>query len=203
MILSWTITIFPKVVINNKGVYHEQSCQIRHDRDHIHKRWSSPYETYRDIGSSEEPVITRFPYTLHARDKHQKYVEAALQAPPSPDYVPGPEEPEQAPPSPDYVPGPEHADDEIVVEDQPYTEEASPTTQSPDYVPETDPEADLEEDDDEDPEEDPIDYPADGGDDGDDEMDIAEDRGCLYGHPRPRRRMRMLRWMLRLTEEAE
>nr|GFC53951.1 hypothetical protein [Tanacetum cinerariifolium] len=27
-------------------------------------------------------------------------------------------EPEQAPPSPDYVPGPEHADDEIVVEDQ-------------------------------------------------------------------------------------
>ncbi|GJR95091.1 hypothetical protein Tco_0267265 [Tanacetum coccineum] len=39
--------------------------------------------------------------------------EAALQAPPSPDYVPGPEEPEQAPPSPDYVPGPELADDEI------------------------------------------------------------------------------------------
>ncbi|GKG65892.1 hypothetical protein Tco_0689083, partial [Tanacetum coccineum] len=27
--------------------------------------------------------------------------------------VPGPEEPEQAPPSPDYVPGPEHDDDEI------------------------------------------------------------------------------------------
>ncbi|GKG17342.1 hypothetical protein Tco_0362299, partial [Tanacetum coccineum] len=74
------------------------------------------------------------------------------------------------PPSPDYVPGPEqpeHADDEIVVEDQPYAEEASPTTQSPDYVPETDPEAD--------PEEDPIDYPADGGDDKDDEMDIEED----------------------------
>ncbi|GJU54848.1 hypothetical protein Tco_1228562 [Tanacetum coccineum] len=42
------------------------------------------------------------------------YAEAALQAPPSPDYVPGPEEPEQAPPSPDYVPGPEHDDDEIV-----------------------------------------------------------------------------------------
>nr|GFB09678.1 hypothetical protein [Tanacetum cinerariifolium] len=41
------------------------------------------------------------------------YVEVALQAPPSPDYMPGLEEPEQAPPSPDYVPGPEHADDEI------------------------------------------------------------------------------------------
>ncbi|GJZ84648.1 hypothetical protein Tco_0649987 [Tanacetum coccineum] len=81
------------------------------------------------------------------------YVEAALQASPSPHYVPGPEEPEQAPPLPDYVLGPEHADDEIVAEDQP----------------------DPEEDDDEDPEEDPIDYPADGGDNGDDEMDIEED----------------------------
>ncbi|GKG47266.1 hypothetical protein Tco_0504463, partial [Tanacetum coccineum] len=46
-------------------------------------------------------------------------------APPSLDYVPGPEEPEQAPPSPDYVPGPEHADDEIVAGDQPYAEDAS------------------------------------------------------------------------------
>nr|GFD45553.1 hypothetical protein [Tanacetum cinerariifolium] len=32
----------------------------------------------------------------------------------------------QAPPSPDYVPGPEHADDEIVAEDQPYAEETEP-----------------------------------------------------------------------------
>ncbi|GJU97042.1 hypothetical protein Tco_1326313 [Tanacetum coccineum] len=46
------------------------------------------------------------------------YMEAALQAPPSPDYMLGPEEPEQAPPSPDYVPGPEHTDDEIVAKDQ-------------------------------------------------------------------------------------
>ncbi|GJT59068.1 hypothetical protein Tco_1002601 [Tanacetum coccineum] len=68
-----------------------------------------------------------------------------------------------------YVPGPEHADDEIVAEDQPDAEDASPTAQSPDYVPESDPEADPEEDDDEDPEEDPVDYPADGGDNRDDE----------------------------------
>ncbi|GJX93310.1 hypothetical protein Tco_0347896 [Tanacetum coccineum] len=80
------------------------------------------------------------------------YMEAALQAPPSPDYVPGPEEPEQAPPSPDYVPGPEHTDDEI-----------------------SDPEADPEEDDDEDPEEDPVDYSADGGDDRDDEDEPSEE----------------------------
>nr|GFA24891.1 hypothetical protein [Tanacetum cinerariifolium] len=43
------------------------------------------------------------------------YVEVALKAPPSPDYIPGPEEPEQAPPSPDYVP--EDDDDEDPEED--------------------------------------------------------------------------------------
>ncbi|GJT37975.1 hypothetical protein Tco_0937840, partial [Tanacetum coccineum] len=90
-------------------------------------------------------------------------------APPSPDYVTGPKEPEQAPLLPDYVPGPEYA------EDQPGAEDAPPTAQSPDYVPDTDPEADPEEDDDEDPEEDLIDYPADEGDDEDDKMDIEED----------------------------
>nr|GFA56602.1 reverse transcriptase domain-containing protein [Tanacetum cinerariifolium] len=55
-------------------------------------------------------------------------------APPSPDYILGPEELEQAPPLPDYVPGPEHAHDQIVAEDQPYAEDASPTAQSPEYV---------------------------------------------------------------------
>ncbi|GKA25622.1 hypothetical protein Tco_0711731 [Tanacetum coccineum] len=133
---------------------------------------SSPYEDLSDIGSprADDHELLELPYM-----PEDPYVEAALQAPPSPDYVPGPEEPEHAPPSPDYVPGPEHVDDEIVAEDQPYAEDASPTAQSPDYVLESDPEADPEEDDDEDPEEDPIDYPADGGDDGDDEMDIEED----------------------------
>nr|GFC15722.1 hypothetical protein [Tanacetum cinerariifolium] len=103
------------------------------------------------------------------------YVEVALQAPPSPDYIPGPEEPEQVPPSPDYTPGPEHADDEIIAEDQPYAEDASPIAQSPEYVPESDFEMHPENDDDEDPEEDPVDYPTDGGDDGDDEKESSED----------------------------
>ncbi|GJW25463.1 hypothetical protein Tco_0039274 [Tanacetum coccineum] len=65
------------------------------------------------------------------------YAEAALQAPPSPDYVPGPEEPEQAPPSPDYVPGPELADDEIVIscgDPAICFEDASPMAHSPDDV---------------------------------------------------------------------
>ncbi|GJW05095.1 hypothetical protein Tco_1563951 [Tanacetum coccineum] len=78
-------------------------------------------------------------------------------APPSPDYFPALRSQSRHSTFTDYVPGPEHADDEIVAEDQPSAEDASPTAQSPDYVPESDPEADQEEDDDEDPKEDPAD----------------------------------------------
>ncbi|GJR32835.1 hypothetical protein Tco_1109067 [Tanacetum coccineum] len=133
---------------------------------------SNPFEDLSDIGS---PRADDHEYLELPGMPEDPYVEASLQAPPSPDYVPGLEEPEQAPPSPDYVPGPEHADDEIVAEDQPGAEDASPTAQSPDYVPESEPEADPEEDDDEDPEEDPVDYSADRGDDGDDEDEPSEE----------------------------
>ncbi|GJY00310.1 hypothetical protein Tco_0357328 [Tanacetum coccineum] len=108
-------------------------------------------------------------------------------APPSPDYVPGPEHP----PSPDYVPGPEHppspvdvpyvpepeypeylapSDAEAPLEDQPLPADASPTALSPGYVADSDPDEDPEED----PEEDHTDYPADGGD-GDDEPSDDDD----------------------------
>ncbi|GKB04424.1 hypothetical protein Tco_0832567 [Tanacetum coccineum] len=80
--------------------------------------------------------------------------------------MPGPEAPEQAPPLPDYVLGSEHADDEIVAEDQPYAEDASPTAQSPDYVSESDPKADPEKDDDED---------ESSKEDKDDDVDIEAD----------------------------
>ncbi|GKD05618.1 hypothetical protein Tco_1180592, partial [Tanacetum coccineum] len=108
------------------------------------------------------------------------YVQIALQAPPSLDYIPGPEEP-QSPPLPDFVPNPVYPeyitqeDKVFLAEEQPLPAAASPTTQSPDYVPESDPKANLEEDDDEDHEEDPVDYPADRGDDGDDEDESSED----------------------------
>ncbi|GJW95576.1 hypothetical protein Tco_0175248 [Tanacetum coccineum] len=91
------------------------------------------------------------------------------EAPPSPDYVPGPEEPEQAPPLPDFVPEPVYSEfmppeDEVFpVEKQPLPAAASPTADSPGYVPESD------------SEEDPSDYPADGGDDGDDEDESFDD----------------------------
>ncbi|GJW12125.1 hypothetical protein Tco_1577952 [Tanacetum coccineum] len=93
--------------------------------------------------------------------------------------MPGPEEPEQAPPSPIYVPFvpepiyPEFLleDDALPVEEQPLPIVASPTTESPGYIPESDLEEDPEEDDEEDPEEDPTDYPADRGDDDDDDAE--------------------------------
>nr|GFA49086.1 reverse transcriptase domain-containing protein [Tanacetum cinerariifolium] len=119
------------------------------------------------------------------------YVEVALQAPPSPYYIPGPEEPKQAPPSPDYVSGPEHVDDEIVAKDQLYVEDASPIAQSPKYVLESDFEAHPEDDDDEDPAEDLVDYLADGGDDGDDEESepFETDESAATPPPHPAYRM--------------
>nr|GFB32931.1 hypothetical protein [Tanacetum cinerariifolium] len=133
---------------------------------------SSPFEELLDIGS---PRADDHEHLMLPEMLEDPYVEVALQAPHSPDYIPGPEEPEQAPPSPDYVPRPEHADDEIVAEDQPYAEDASPIVQSPEYVSEFDFEAHPEDDDDKDPEEDPVDSFADGGDDSDDEEESSED----------------------------
>ncbi|GJU01264.1 hypothetical protein Tco_1111602 [Tanacetum coccineum] len=121
---------------------------------------SSLYEDSSDIGSPgvEGPIF---------------------QALPSLDYVPVPEEPKQAPPSPVYLPYvPEYMppeDDVLLAEEQPLPATASPTTESPGYVPESDPDNDPEEDDKEDPEEDPADYPADRGDNGDDEESSYDD----------------------------
>ncbi|GJW54162.1 hypothetical protein Tco_0098247 [Tanacetum coccineum] len=133
------------------------------------RSWSIPTED-----EAPTPLLPPSFLSPRIRPLSHPYVEAALQAPPSLDYVPDPEEPKQAPPSLDYVPGPEACYDWIVVEIT-ITEDASPTSQSPDYVSESNLEADLEEDDDEDPEEDPVDYPVDGGDDGDDEEGSSED----------------------------
>ncbi|GJR95340.1 putative reverse transcriptase domain-containing protein [Tanacetum coccineum] len=75
------------------------------------------------------------------------YVVAAFQAPPSPDYVPGLEEPVQAPPSTDFVPEP-----------------------SPGYIADSDPEEDPKED----PTDYPADG-GDDGDDEDESSDDDED----------------------------
>ncbi|GKF34593.1 hypothetical protein Tco_0107793, partial [Tanacetum coccineum] len=131
---------------------------------------SSPFVDLSDIGSpgvDGPPMMLEDPYA---------YVVAAFQAPPSPDYVPGPEEPEQAPPLPVYVPYvPEPVypkfmppEDEVFpAEEQPMYAVLSPTADSPGYIADSDPE--------EDPKEDLTDYPADGGDDDDDEDESSDD----------------------------
>nr|GFA96284.1 hypothetical protein [Tanacetum cinerariifolium] len=120
-------------------------------------------------GVDGPPVMPKDPYA---------YVVAAFQALPPPDYVPGPEEPEQAPPSPIYIPYvpepvcPEYIppeDDVFPAEEQPLPAVATPTTDSPGYIPKSDPDEDPKDDDDEDPEEDPADYPTDHDDDDDEE----------------------------------
>ncbi|GJS88969.1 hypothetical protein Tco_0771605 [Tanacetum coccineum] len=88
-----------------------------------------------------------------------------FQDPPSPDYVPGPEEPE--------------AGTTFTYSMYPFVLGACLRGVLPedDCSYESDPEEDLEEDDEEDPEEDPADYPADRGDDDDD--DDAEEEEHL------------------------
>ncbi|GJX45090.1 hypothetical protein Tco_0261766 [Tanacetum coccineum] len=139
---------------------------------------SSLFEGLSDIGS---PGVVRPEYEGLTWMLDDPYVQVVLHAPPSPDYVPGPDEPEQAPPLPDFIPEPIYSefmpleDDVLLAEEQPLPVSASPTADSPGYVPESDPEEDPEEDDDKDPEEDPVDYHADEGDDGDDEDESSDD----------------------------
>ncbi|GKD22058.1 hypothetical protein Tco_1223761 [Tanacetum coccineum] len=92
---------------------------------------SSPFKDLSDIGSSRVdgmPMMPEDPYG---------YVEATLQAPPLPDYVPGSKEPEHAPPPPDFLPElvyPEFLppeDDVLLAEEQPLLAAVSPTTDSP------------------------------------------------------------------------
>ncbi|GKB88472.1 hypothetical protein Tco_0960744, partial [Tanacetum coccineum] len=82
-----------------------------------------------------------------------------------PPVMPEPVYPEFMPPKDEVLPAEEH----------PLPAALSPTTDLPDYVPESDPEEDPEEEDDKDPEEDPADYLADGGDDSDDEDESSDD----------------------------
>ncbi|GKF55050.1 hypothetical protein Tco_0165390 [Tanacetum coccineum] len=80
-------------------------------------------------------------------------------APPSPNYIPGPEDP-QTPPVPQNEDEPE---------EQPLPPVDSPTAESPIYVTKSDPEEDPKEYEDDETEDGPVDYPMDGGDDGDDD----------------------------------
>nr|GEX69089.1 hypothetical protein [Tanacetum cinerariifolium] len=94
-------------------------------------------------------------------------------SPPSPDYVSDPEEPKQASLSLDYVPKPEYPEylapfnAKETIEDQPFLDDASPTTLSPGYVADSSSEEDHKED--------PTDYLTNGEDDVDDESSNDDD----------------------------
>ncbi|GJW17434.1 putative reverse transcriptase domain-containing protein [Tanacetum coccineum] len=134
---------------------------------------SSPFEDLSDIGSPGVDGLPMMPEDPYA------YVEAALQAPPSPDYVPGPEHP-PLPVYVPYVPDPVYPefmppeDDVLPAEEQPLPAAVSPTADSPGYITESNPEEDPKEDD-EDPEEDPADYPTDRDDEEEEEVEPSGD----------------------------
>nr|GEY97690.1 reverse transcriptase domain-containing protein [Tanacetum cinerariifolium] len=99
----------------------------------------------------EEPMEIMDREVKQLKQSHIPIVKAL----PSPDYVPGPEEPEQAPPLPVYIPYipdlvyPEYIppkDDVFPAKDQPLLASASPTANSPGYIPESDPDEDPKDD---------------------------------------------------------
>nr|GEW56392.1 hypothetical protein [Tanacetum cinerariifolium] len=114
-------------------------------------------------------------------DPLHPYAQLVMEAPPSLDYIPGPE----APHSPNYIQGPEYpeylppADDVFPVKEQPMPTVVSPTTELPGYIADSKPEMDPEEEDRDDKksEGDSIDYPTRRGDDDGDDLskDDADD----------------------------
>nr|GEU54408.1 hypothetical protein [Tanacetum cinerariifolium] len=86
------------------------------------------------------------------------YAHLVMEAPPSPDYIPGPEAPPspdyipgpEAPPSPDYIPGPEYpeylslGDDVFLAEEKPLPAAVSSTAESPGYIDDADDEDEEE-----------------------------------------------------------
>nr|GEZ62229.1 hypothetical protein [Tanacetum cinerariifolium] len=150
-------------------------------------------EDEEESSDSEEEEEEHLDPTVPAPAQYNPYVQLVMEAPPLPDYIPGPEalplpeyipEPE-APPSPDYILGPEYpeylppADDMLPAEEQPLPAVVSPTAESPGYVTESEPKMEPEKNDgdDEKSEGDSIDYPTSGGDNdaNDDGDDLSED----------------------------
>nr|GFB91977.1 hypothetical protein [Tanacetum cinerariifolium] len=152
---------------------------------------SSPFEDPSDIGSPRVDGLPMMPEDPYA------YVEAALQAPPSPDYVPGPKHPLSPAYAPEFVSEPVYPefmppeDDVLPAEEQPLPAAVSPTADSPGYISESDPEEDPKEDD-EDLEDDPFDYLTNKDDDDGEEdeesfIDEADDEEEMRTRMRTRR----------------
>nr|GEY92779.1 hypothetical protein [Tanacetum cinerariifolium] len=148
--------------------------------------------TYTLMSSFEVIVNGYYGMPMDPLDPLDPYVQLVMEAPPSPNYIPGTKAPPspdyipgpEAPPSPDYIPGLEYpeylppADDVLPAEEQPLPAVVSSTAESPGYITESEPEIGPEEEDgdDEKSEEDFIDYPTSGGDNDvdDDGDDLSE-----------------------------
>nr|GEV50268.1 hypothetical protein [Tanacetum cinerariifolium] len=128
-----------------------------------------PTQLYPSIWRFVGHWISRSRWTTHDARGSICICSSRFSGPPSPDCVPGLEEPEQAPPLPEFVPEPVYPEfmppeDEILpAKEQPLPAIVSPTTDSPGYIADSD----LEED--------PIDYPSDEGDDDDDDGSFDDD----------------------------
>ncbi|GKA92589.1 putative reverse transcriptase domain-containing protein [Tanacetum coccineum] len=137
--------------------------QLKRSRIPIIKvRWNSkrgPEFTWE----REDEIRAKYPHLFSTITSSSIKSRDEISAPPSPNYVPGPEEPEQAPPSPEFVPEPVYPDF------MPPEDEVFPAD-LPGYIADSD-----REEDEEDPEEDPTDYPTDGGDDDDDDDESSDD----------------------------
>ncbi|GJT11636.1 putative reverse transcriptase domain-containing protein [Tanacetum coccineum] len=151
------------------------------------RRYPVHFEELSNIRSPRVDGLSVMPEDPYA------YVVAPFQAPPSPNYVSGPKEPEQAPPSPVYVPYvpelvyPEFMpleDEVFLAEEQPLPAAVSPTADSPGYIADSTPK--------EDPEEDPTDYP-----------DDKEDDEIMMSHPMMTRMMMMIHKPISLPSDTE
>nr|GEU34255.1 hypothetical protein [Tanacetum cinerariifolium] len=117
-----------------------------------------------DVGSSRVIVLGYDGLPMMLEDPYA-YVEATMQEPPPPNFVPEPVYPEFMPPK----------DDVLLTEEQPMLAGVSPTPYSLGYITKSDPKEDLEEGDDKDPKEDPANYPTDRDDDDDEEESYGDD----------------------------
>ncbi|GJX63115.1 putative reverse transcriptase domain-containing protein [Tanacetum coccineum] len=154
----------PEDQFQKKSIRHEV---LRYIGGHSLERVSTKSQGYREpvVMSSASSAIT---YTFVYTD----FEPGRPVAPPSPDYIPGPEDPQTPPVPQDEDEQDEH---EFPAEEQPLPLVVSPTTELPRYVTKSDPEEDPEEYKDDETDDGPVDYPMDGGEDGEDDMD--EDEG--------------------------
>nr|GEW55200.1 putative reverse transcriptase domain-containing protein [Tanacetum cinerariifolium] len=182
------------LVTQIEALRREVSTLHRQNIEHA-QRDVAPEDGIRRALLMLEIMSGRFFLKLNLSDHRSIFTDLQLviEAPPSPDYIPGHEAPPspnyipgpEAPPSPDYILGPEYpeylplADDVLPAEEQPLPTAVSPTAESPRYITELEPEMEPEEEDgdDEKSEEDSIEYPTSGGDDDadDDGDDLSDD----------------------------